>query len=310
MLASLRLGAIPIPVATILRSFSAFDGSYDQLVIRLMRLPRVLLAITAGGSLSMAGALMQGLTRNPMGSPDILGISAGASLGILGASVLLRHTSRLEYAAASLAGATVAALVVYVIAAFSREGPDSLSLIVGGTAVGAALSSICSAVLIYHMRSQEVSMWLLGSLAGGNWRLLAAASPLIVAGMLLALGVSPHLNAMSVGDAAAKGLGVNTRAVSAWVTLATLLLAGGAVAAAGPVGFVGLMMPHLVRGFVGHDYRWIVPCSALFGAVFLLLSDAIARAIFAPVELPVGMVTAVLGGPFFLILARRRTKRA
>jgi iron complex transport system permease protein len=308
LILSLRLGAIPIPLSTIIGSFSSFDGSYNQLVIRLMRLPRALLALTVGGSLSVAGSLMQGLTRNPMGSPDILGINAGASLGVITASVLIAHASRIEYAAASLAGAAVAVFIIYVIAALSGEGPSSVSLVVGGTAVGAALGSITSAILLYHVRFQEQSKWLLGSLAGGDWRLLAAAGPFIVSGMLLAVALSPHLNAMALGEQTAQGLGMNTRLVSAGVTIATLLLAGGSVAAAGPVGFVGLMLPHLVRGIVGQDYRWVVPCSAIFGGLFLLLSDIVARALFAPVELPVGMVTALLGGPFFLVLARQRIK--
>lgn len=251
---------------------------------------------------------MQALTRNAMGSPDVLGINAGASLGVIAASVLIAHASRIEYAIASLVGASVSVLVIYAIAILSREGAGSVTLIVGGTAVGAALGSITSAILIYHARFQEQSKWLLGSLAGSDWSLFAAGAPFLAAGAVLALILCPHLNALALGEQVAYGLGMNIKRISAGVTVATLLLAGGSVAVAGPVGFVGLMMPHLVRGIVGQDYRWIVPCSAIFGALLLLFSDIVARVLFAPVELPVGMVTALLGGPFFLLLARQRMR--
>jgi iron complex transport system permease protein len=288
-----------------------FDpNSTEHLIIRTLRVPRAAVAALVGAALAVAGALMQGLTRNPLADPGILGIETGAALGVVGAVFFLQISSLTVYALFAFAGAALTAAAVYGLGSLGRGGPTPLKITIAGAAFTALLSSLTTAMLILNQRTmEEVRFWLAGSLAGRDLTLLAQAAPYLLLGMALALALGRQITTIALGDDVARGLGQRTGWVKALAAVATVLLAGGAVAVAGPIGFVGLVIPHVVRFLVGMDYRWILPYAALVGAIFLVASDLAARLVLRPLELPVGVMTALIGGPFFIYLVRWRVKR-
>lgn len=310
MLTSVAFGAAQISAGDVWRALFAFDGSTSHLIIRTLRVPRALIAALVGAALAVAGAVMQGLTRNPMADPGILGINAGAALGVVGAVFFLRITSLPYYALFAFAGATVTAVAVYGLGSMGRGGPTPLKLTIAGAAITALLSSFTTGMLILNQRTlEEVRFWLAGSIAGRDLGLLMQAAPYMLAGLVLALILGRQITTLSLGEDTAKGLGQRTGWVKILSAIAVVLLAGGSVAIAGPIGFVGLVIPHVVRLFAGVDYRWILPYAALTGAIFLVISDVAARLILRPLELPVGIMTALIGGPFFIYLVRWRVRR-
>ncbi|MCC9076511.1 iron ABC transporter permease [Litorilinea aerophila] len=311
LLASLAFGAAEIPLPEVWAALFAFDaGATNHLIVRTLRVPRALVAALVGASLAVAGALVQGLTRNPLGDPGILGINAGAALGVVVAVFLFQiHTLSL-FALFAFAGAALTATAVYGLGAWGRGGPTPLNLTIAGAALTALLSSFTTAILILNQRTlEEVRFWLAGSVAGRDLALLAQVAPYLLAGLMLAFGLGRQITTITLGDDVARGLGQNTAWVKALAALAVVLLAGGSVAVAGPIGFIGLVIPHMVRFWVGVDYRWVLPYAALAGAIFLLISDVAARLLLRPTELPVGVMTALLGGPFFIYLVRWRVRR-
>lgn len=310
LMASIAFGAAEIDAATVWRALTAFDGSTDHLIIRTLRVPRAIIGALVGAALAVAGAIMQGLTRNPLGDAGILGINTGAALGVVAAVFLFNAGSLNVYALFAFVGATVTAVGVYGLGSLGRGGATPLRLTVAGVAITALLSSLTTGVLILNQRTlEEVRFWLAGSVAGRDLTLLLQVAPYLLAGLALALLLGRQITTISLGEDVAKGLGQNTAWVKGFAALAVVLLAGGAVAVAGPIGFVGLVIPHMVRFLVGVDYRWILPYSALLGAVFLLIADVAARLLLRPTELPVGVMTALLGGPFFIYLVRWRVRR-
>jgi iron complex transport system permease protein len=310
MLASIAFGAANIDVATVWAALVHFDGSTDHLIIRTLRVPRAAVAALVGAALGVAGALMQGLTRNPLADPGILGVNTGAALGVVGATFFLGITSLSVYALFAFGGAALTALAVYGLGSLGRGGPTPLKITVAGAALTAFLSSLTTAILILNQRTlEEVRFWLAGSVAGRDLALLMEVAPYLVAGLLLALALGRQITTLSLGDDVAVGLGQRTAWVKGLAAIATVLLAGSAVAVAGPIGFVGLIIPHVARILVGQDYRWILPYAALVGATFLVLSDVAARLVLSPIELPVGIMTALVGGPVFVYLVRWRVKR-
>jgi iron complex transport system permease protein len=310
VIAGLRSGPTAIPMATIAKSLVAFDGSPDQLIVRTIRFPRICMGILVGAGLSVAGAAVQGFTRNPLASPDILGISSGAALGWAIARVLLHCYRQMELALAAMAGAAIAIVVIYVFSIFLEQGAGSLNLVVGGAALNAVLTSSTTILLISTNHLNYLDLWPAGSLAGVNQQLLLSLAPLLLIGMLAAQSLSRDLNLLGLGEETAISLGVHTGRCKFGLAVSVLLLAGVSVAAAGPIGFVGLMVPHIARALIGQDYRWILPCSGLLGALFLALSDLASRVIISPNELPAGIVTAALGAVFFLLLVRRQMRTA
>jgi iron complex transport system permease protein len=311
MMSSIAFGAADIDVHTVLAAIFAFDeSSTNHLIIRTLRVPRAAVAVLVGAALGVSGALMQGLTRNPLGDTGILGINTGAALGVVAAVFFLNISSLTVYALFAFAGAALTAAAVYGLGSLGRGGPTPLKLTIAGAALTALLGSFTTAILILNQRTlEEVRFWLAGSVAGRDLTLLLQASPYLLVGLLLALALGRQITTITLGDDIAKGLGQRTGWVKGLAALATVLLAGGAVAVAGPIGFVGLVIPHVVRFLVGVDYRWILPYSALLGAIFLVGSDVAARLIMRPAEMPVGIMTALIGGPFFVYLVRWRVKR-
>lgn len=311
LVASIVFGTATIDLGTVYASFAAFDGSAEHLIIQTVRLPRALIALMVGASLAVAGALMQALTRNPLAAPGILGVNAGAALFVVGAVFFLKTSSLTVYAWFAFLGAGGAGTVVYLLGSLGRGGMTPLKLTVAGAAMTALLSALIQAILVLNERSlDEMRFWLAGSVAGRDLKLFLQMLPPMVIALVASFALSRQITILSLGEDVAKGLGQRTGLVKLAAALIVVLLAGSAVAVAGPIGFVGLAVPHVARSFVGSDYRWILPYAALLGAILLLLADVGARFVIRPEEVPVGVMTALVGAPFFVALARRRGGRA
>ncbi|MEM7793206.1 MAG: iron ABC transporter permease [Cyanobacteria bacterium P01_C01_bin.118] len=309
-MASVALGVADINPLDVYRAVTAPDGSTEHLIIRTVRIPRSITALLVGASVAMAGAIMQGLTRNPLADPGILGINAGAVLAVVAGVFLLDTASLNVYAGFALVGATLSAIAVYSLGSLGRGGLTPLNLTIAGAALTALVSSLTTAILILSQQTlDEIRFWLAGSVAGRDMDLVLQVMPYLITGLILGLALSKQLTTLSLGESVAKGLGQNTLWVKGAAAVSVVLLAGGAVAIAGPIGFIGLIIPHLVRFWVGADYRWILPYSAMAGAILLLLADIGARLIIQPQELPVGIVMPLLGAPFFIYLTRSQVKR-
>jgi iron complex transport system permease protein len=307
---SITLGARDIPLQTILESFTTFDNSFDHLVIQTVRLPRSLMAMAVGAALAVSGALMQGLTRNPLAETGILGIEAGGALAVVMTLFLFGSSSLSVYAAAAFLGAAIAAVSVYGLGTLGRGGATPLNLTVAGAAMTAFISSITTAILIVSQRTlEEIRFWLAGSLAGRDFDLFLQVLPFLAIGLLLAFLLGRQITTLSLGEDIAKSLGQQTVWIKVLTAISVVLLAGSSVAIAGPIGFVGLVVPHMVRFFIKTDYRWILPYSALVGAILLLVSDVAARVVLKPQEIPVGVMTAIVGAPVFVYLAKSKVKR-
>jgi iron complex transport system permease protein len=278
-----------------------------EVIVLQLRLPRVLLAGIVGAALAASGAVFQGLFRNPMADPAIIGVSSGAALGAVLVIVTVGAGSlgALAVPAAAFAGAMATALVVYRLA---RIGPavHVATLLLAGIAVAAVISALMS--LVMSLSGEEIRSiyaWLVGGLVAQGWRSIAIAVPVVALGLAGAALVAHQLNLVALGEERAAQLGVAVDVLKGRAIAVGALLAAAAVSVAGVIGFVGLMTPHLLRLVVGADHRRLVPASALGGATLLILADLVARTVVAPAELPVGVVTALLGGPFFLFLLRR-----
>jgi iron complex transport system permease protein len=302
---SITFGAAEIDLATVWQALTAFDGSTNHLIIATVRLPRSLIALLVGAALAVAGALMQGLTRNALAEPGILGISAGAALAVVLTTFLWGTTSVQVYTWVAFVGSAIAAIAVYTLSSIGRSGMTPLKLILAGAVLAYLMSAFTTGILILSQRTlDEMRFWLAGSVAGRDLNLLLQVAPYLLTGLVLALSISKQMTALTLGEEVAQGLGLQTRWVKAIAAVAVVLLAGSAVALAGPIGFVGLVIPHFVRFWVGVDYRWILPYASIFGAILLLLADVAARLVIKPQELPVGMMMALIGAPFFIYLAR------
>jgi len=324
--ASLAIGAVTIAPGQVLAILSEQVGltlpwAYEtrqELVLTGIRLPRVLLAIGVGGGLAVSGAVMQGLFRNPLADPSLIGVSSGAALAavvaiVLGSTVLGAWTDTLGaflLPAAAFAGGVIATLVVYRLA--TREGRTSVAtMLLAGIAIN-ALAGAGTGLMIFIAdddQLRDLTFWTLGSLGGATWERLAVVGPCLLGGMLVAPLLARPLNALLLGEGEALHLGINTERVKKLVIVLAALVVGAAVAVSGIIGFIGLVVPHLLRLAVGPDHRVLVPGSALLGGALLLGADLLARMIVAPAELPIGIVTALLGAPFFLWLLLRDRKR-
>ena len=308
LLLGILLGAADIDATTVWQAIFQFDGSTEHLIIRTVRLPRALLAVVVGAALAAAGTITQGLTRNPLAAPDILGINVGASLAMV-LAIFLGSDSR-NYVWFAFGGAAIAAVTVYWLGSMGRQGMTPLKLVIAGAALTSLLSSLTTAILLLSQQTlEEIRFWLAGSLAGQELADLWPVLPYLALGLAGALTLGRQLTLMSLGEDVAQGLGLQTAGVKVASAIVVVLLAGSAVALAGPIGFVGLVVPHIIRIGVGMDYRWILPYAMLVGGILLSVADIAARLVIRPQELPVGIMTALVGAPFFIYLARSRIKR-
>lgn len=286
------------------------DGPAAQ-VVRTMRAPRTLLAVLVGAALGLAGCVMQGLTRNPIAEPGILGVSQGAALGVVLAIAFAGVHTLSGYVWFAFAGAGAAGTAVYAIAARGREGATPVRLALAGAAVNALLYSVVAGVLTTRAAAlDEFRFWQVGSVAGRGTEVIGQVWPFLATGALLVMAVARGLDALALGEDMARGLGQNTAAVRITGGLGATVLTGAGVAAAGPIAFVGLAVPHLARALVGSDHRWLLPVAALLGPVVLLVADVAGRIVVPPGEVPAGVMTALIGVPFLVALVRGRAGKA
>lgn len=308
-IAHLGLGARYIAPPTVVQALIAFDAhNFDHRVIVSLRLLRLVAALFTGGALGVAGALLQSVIRNPLGEPHILGLNAGAALAVV-ATTALGITVGDVAVSRPLIAATGAALLfslVMLLCSAGRSGFTPMKVTLCGVALSAFASSITAAILILDEQTLlSMRTWLAGDLAGLNWGQITPAAMAATAGLALAIGLAPALNMLALGDTLARGLGVSLTRIRLLSLFAIALLCGAAVAIAGPVGFVGLVVPHMVRCLAGSDLRVVIPLSALGGAALLLLADIAARTLLSPQELATGVMTALVGAPLFMLLAAR-----
>ncbi|PSP14638.1 MAG: iron ABC transporter permease [Cyanobacteria bacterium SW_11_48_12] len=307
--ASLAVGAADISLGSIYTAFTAFDGSTEHLIIRTVRLPRSLIATFVGAALAVAGAIMQGITHT-LASPSILGVNAGAAFAVVVATFIFGSSSLSVYAWFAFLGAGITAVMVYFLGSLGRGGLTSLNLTIAGAALTAFISSITRGILIISQRTfEEIRFWIAGSIAGRELDLFMQVLPYLGVGLLLAFALGRQITTLSLGEDVAKGLGQQTAWVKIAAAVSVVLLAGGSVAIAGPIGFIGLIIPHMSRFLVGVDYRWILPYAPMLGAILLLVADICARIVIQPQELPVGLVMPLIGAPFFIYLIRSKVKR-
>jgi iron complex transport system permease protein len=306
--ASIAYGSKPIPLGTVWDALWNVDPSLgDHIIVRSLRVPRTGLGIAVGVALGLSGALMQGVTRNPLADPGILGIEAGASLAVVIGISTFGVASLNGYVWFAFGGAAVASVVVYSLGSMGRGGATPVKLALAGAALASLLASITSAILISDLATlDQFRFWVVGSLAGRDGDIALDVLPFIAVGTVLALGSARSLNALALGDDVARSLGQRVALARIVSALAVVVLCGGAVAAAGPIAFVGLTVPHVARAICGPDYRWVLPWSMVLAPVLLLGADLVGRLVARPGELQVGIVTALLGAPFFIALVRRR----
>jgi len=300
---SLTKGAVPMSLSDIfLAVFSDHSGTSGQ-VIWNIRLPRTLVGALVGINLALAGAILQGVMKNPLADPHIIGISSGAGLAGVTIMVLFPHQ---EYLVTPMAfiGAMTSAILIYALA--WKGGIRPVRIILAGVAVSAFLNSGISALLVFYSdRVHGALMWMVGGLSARSWPHLTLILPYTLLGSILALFGARRLNLLNLGDGIARGLGLNVEVSRLALTAVAALLAASAVSVVGLLGFVGLIVPHIARLLVGSDYRYLLPASAILGIAVVTISDTVARVAFSPIEIPVGIIMALLGAPFFLYLLRR-----
>ncbi|BCY11515.1 iron ABC transporter permease [Actinoplanes sp. L3-i22] len=306
--ASIAYGSTSIPLRTVAAAFRHFDPTVDaHLVVRTLRLPRTVVGLVVGLALGLAGAIMQGLTRNPIADPGILGVNAGAALAVVIGIHVLGVSDVHGYVWFAFLGALAASVLVYGVGSMGRDGASPVKLAIAGAAVTSLLASATTCVLLLdRVTMDQYRFWVVGSLAGRGGSVVGALLPFLATGTILALWAGRSLNTLALGDDVARGLGQRLGRARALCAAAVVLLVGAATAAAGPIGFVGLTVPHVARAIVGADHRWILAYSAVLAPILLLSADILGRAVARPSELQVGIVTAVIGAPVFVALVRRR----
>ncbi|WP_460064082.1 FecCD family ABC transporter permease [Streptomyces sp. YKOK-I1] len=302
--ASIAVGAKELSVAQVWHGLFADSGTYADVVVD-ERLSRTVLGLLVGAALGLSGAVLQALTRNPLADPGLLGINAGASAAVVTAITFLGVTSLTGYVWFAFLGAAAVGALVWFLG--GSRGATPVRLALAGTAISAALYGYLQAVMIMDEAAlARMRFWTVGSLSSATDETIWQVLPFLVAGTVLALALARPLNAVEMGDDTAKALGANLNRTRALAMLAATVLCGAATAACGPIVFVGLMVPHIVRSFTGPDLRWIMPYAAILSPVLLLGSDVIGRVVARPSEVQVGIITAIIGGPVFIFLVRRR----
>ncbi|KYG28259.1 FecCD family ABC transporter permease [Alkalihalobacillus trypoxylicola] len=311
MLLSMSLGQTTIPFSTTIEALLFYDSSVtEHVIVMTSRLTRTLIAMTVGASLAIAGTLMQALTRNPLASPDLLGVNAGALFFIVLSLTYLSMNSLQQYMWMGFLGAAIAGVFVFLLGSIGRDGLSPLRIILAGAAISALFASGTQGLLVIDEQSiQSILFWMAGSVSGRNLEMLFSVLPYIGAVSIIALFLGRPINILLSGEDVAKGLGQRTWLIKIIIGIVVIVLAGGAVAVAGAIGFIGLIVPHIVKGLIGTDHRWVIPFSAITGATLLLFADVVARLVIMPQEVPIGVMTAIIGAPFFVYIARKGLKR-
>ena len=301
VLASVACGAKSVGFQTVIRSlFHLGESSFDANVVQA-RIPRTVFGVLAGAALSISGALMQAITRNPIADPSILGVNTGASLFVVFGIAFLHINKGIQYIGLAFAGAALTAVLVYGLASIGHGGATPIKLALAGAAASTALQSLVNTIMLPSTQVMDQFR----SISGADWADIRLLLPCFVIGFFLSIFLAPSLNALALGDDAATGLGLNVPLIRASSALAGVLLCASTTALAGPIGFVGLMIPHLMRLLLGPDMRKILPLSAVGGACLLLFADVLGRILGRPGELESGIVTALIGAPVFIFIIRK-----
>lgn len=308
LLASLMLGASILDPVAAGSALLGQGSELNQLIVWELRLPRALAALAVGAALACAGALLQGITSNPIASPGLLGINAGAALALVTAGMLLEDPAPAVQQLFAFGGAVTAAVLAYTLAGSAVEHHAPARLAIAGAAVALFLSALTTAMLLANQSAlEEIRFWLAGAVWRAQWHDLQVFLPSFALGLAAALVLAPSISVLGLGRDAAGSLGLRAGQIRLLAGAAALILAGGAATVAGPVSFVGLIVPHWARTWVGGDYTRILPASALLGGMLTLAADTFGRLVFAPAEVPVSAMTALIGAPYFLLLVRRLT---
>ncbi|CED93013.1 MULTISPECIES: FecCD family ABC transporter permease [Romboutsia] len=310
---SISLGAKNIDLSTIVNSILHDSNDINTKIIRDVRIPRAIAAALVGGFLAVAGAIMQGITRNPIAEPSVMGITQGATFMIAVALVIQRMFPDLIISSFTMmmfafAGASISGLLVYFVSSRSMRKVDPVKLALAGTALGTLLISLAMGISMYFNLSQQLTFWISGGVTGAKWSSITLLAIIGGGALIGAILMAPKITILSLGEEIAIGLGQKTNKIRFISILLVILLTGASVSVAGNIVFVGLIIPQIVRGIVGADYKYIIPSSMVFGSVLLVYSDILARMINPPYETPIGSLTALLGVPVFIYLVRKDTK--
>lgn len=305
----IRFGVADVNLKTIIESFTSYDKTlFSHIVIRESRLPRVIANIIVGSSLAVTGSIMQGSTRNPLADSGLMGISSGSTLAIAFCLAILPAVTKLEMMAYACIGAAITTFLTYFIASMGKRGLTPERLVLAGMSVSMLFGSFSSALAIKYGIGRALTYWVLGGTASANWMDIKIGLPIFICGMLAAIAISRSITVMSLGEDVAIGLGINLKAIKLVSSIIVLMLTALSVIIIGPVGFVGLIVPHIVRFVVGVDYRYIVPASAIYGAFFVVTTDLLGRIIMKPFELPIGILFSIIGVPFLIYLSRKQRR--
>ncbi|RAL22072.1 FecCD family ABC transporter permease [Thermoflavimicrobium daqui] len=304
------VGSAHIDFLTVWKSIFQYNPTReaDRIIVDI-RLPRELGAAVVGAALAVSGAIMQGMTRNPLADSGLLGLNAGASFSLACVYAFYSNADYIIVMMFSFIGAGIGAGMVFGLGSLTRGGLSPVRITLAGAAVSALLSALGEGMAFYFKLSQDLAFWIAGGVSGANWLQLKMVTPVVVIGIIISIIFSKGLTVLSFGEDMAKGLGQRTLLTKTVLMIVVLILAGSAVSLVGPIAFVGLMVPHIVRSLVGTDYRWIIPCSVVFGSLFMVLADTVARKVNAPFETPIGAIVSLMGLPFFLYLARKKGGR-
>lgn len=306
---SILTGVAYISYETIWQALFNYDPSNEQqTIIRELRLPRALAGALVGAAFAVAGAIIQGMTRNPIADTGLLGINAGAGLALVLVFAFIPALPFEYIILFSFLGAGLGALLVYGIAFMSKGGMSPLKLVLAGVVVGSLTTGLSQAISLLFQINYDLAFWSAGGVSTAEWFQVSVMMPWIIGGLIVAMLLSRSITVLSLGEDIAAGLGQRTKLVKGIGTVVIMVLAGASVSTVGGVAFIGLMVPHFVRFLVGVDYRWIIPCSAVVGAILVVFADIVAKLIASPYETPLGAVIAVIGVPFFLYLARKERR--
>nr|WP_203720132.1 iron ABC transporter permease [Streptomyces anulatus] len=310
MVASVALGSRDVPWSDVVAALGGADDTLGR-AAATKRIPRTVLAVVIGAALGLAGGVMQGVTRNPLADPGILGVNMGASLAVVTAVAFFGLTSPTGYIWTAIVGAAFSALFVYTVGTLGRGGATPLKLALAGAATSAAFASLVSAIILPRNDiAGSFKLWQIGGVGGASFERIGQVMPFLVVGFAVCLLSARALNSLALGDELAAGLGERVALARAVAAIGAVLLCGAATAVAGPIGFVGLVVPHTCRLLVGVDHRWLLPLSAVLGGVLLTAADVVGRIVARPSEIDVGIVTALIGAPFFIYIVRRQKVRA
>lgn len=310
MFLSVSVGSRDVEWADIVAAFGGSAEGFNEAAVA-KRIPRTLLAVLVGAALGVSGAVMQGATRNPLADPGILGVNMGASLAVVTGVAFFGLATATQYIWWAIAGAGLTALFVHVVGSLGRGGPTPLKLALAGAATSAALASFISAVVLPRNDIADgIRSWQIGGVGGGTYDAISHALPFLTVGFLVCLLCARGLNLLALGDELATGLGQRVEAARITASAGAVVLCGASTAVTGPIGFVGLVVPHVCRLLVGVDHRWLLPFSALTGAALLTAADVLGRIVARPGQIDVGIVTALVGAPFFIYIVRRQKVRA